>query len=472
MDSPPEVLMAEENPAPSVSLPALPPELQNSQYGIGTDARSSSSHFHLTLILAVGIAITAIALLLLFLLILLIRKKKKELEKPKNKVAGLPFWNKDLILSPQNPLKKWRKGHSTMFRRFKYKEILKATGDFSTIIGRGGFGTVYKARFQDGLVAAVKRMNSVSRQSEREFCKEMEFLGRLHHRHLVNLKGFCMEKHERFLIYEYMENGSLKEHLRGDSKTLLLNWQARLKVAIDVAAALEYLHYYCDPPLCHRDIKSGNILLDENFVAKVADFGLAHVTPSATSRLDPVNTAVRGTPGYMDPEYAVTQQLTEKSDLYSYGVLLLELITGRRAVQDNRNLVEWAQPYLGVESRILQMLDPDLESTCNVQELRSLAVLVNMCTQKEGKLRPNIRQVLRFLQDKLDMDRLSAVRCSSLIISAEITDSRVASPANLNISDEMTSFNSVISPNTPLPHYSKSFRFDTTPVMSPVSDQG
>jgi serine/threonine protein kinase len=159
-------------------------------------------------------------------------------------------------------------GNSFGFRKFSYKEIRKATEDFNAVIGRGGFGTVYKAEFSNGLVAAVKKMNKSSEQAEDEFCREIELLARLHHRHLVALKGFCNKKNERFLVYEYMENGSLKDHLHSTEKSPL-SWESRMKIAIDVANALEYLHFYCDPPLCHRDIKSSNILLDEHFVAKI-----------------------------------------------------------------------------------------------------------------------------------------------------------------------------------------------------------
>ncbi|KAL9272005.1 putative receptor-like protein, partial [Drosera capensis] len=204
------------------------------------------------------------------------------------------------------------------------------------VIGHGGFGTVSKAQFSDGLVAAVKRMDKISEQAEDEFCKEIELLARLHHRHLVALKGFCIERHERFLTCEYMEKGSLKDHLHvRDRKPL--SWQMRIQIAIDVANALECLHFYCYPPLCHRVIKSSNILLDENHVAKVADFGLVHASGGSVC-FEPVSTDVRGTPvtsavsGYMDPEYVFTGELTEKSDVYSYGVLLLELVTSRRVV--------------------------------------------------------------------------------------------------------------------------------------------
>ncbi|XP_027916515.1 probable receptor-like protein kinase At1g49730 isoform X3 [Vigna unguiculata] len=289
-------------------------------------------------------------------------------------------------------------GSSSMFRKFSYKEIKRATEDFSTVIGQGGFGTVYKADFSDGLVAAVKRMNRISEQGEDEFCREIELLARLHHRHLVALRGFCIQKRERFLLYEYMGNGSLKDHLHSPGKTPL-SWRTRIQIAIDVANALEYLHFYCDPPLCHRDIKSSNTLLDENFVAKIADFGLAQASKDGSVCFEPVNTEIRGTPGYMDPEYVVTQELTEKSDIYSFGVLLLEIVTGRRAIQDNKNLVEWAQPYMESDTRLLELVDPNVRESFDLDQLQTVISIVAWCTHREGRARPSIKQVLRLLYE-------------------------------------------------------------------------
>uniref|UniRef100_M8BX06 Putative LRR receptor-like serine/threonine-protein kinase n=1 Tax=Aegilops tauschii TaxID=37682 RepID=M8BX06_AEGTA len=319
--------------------------------------------YHISVVPGIGIGVILLAILLQIVLVVLIRRKNKEL--------------RDAELSAQSPDnafhqgQSWRcaEGQSPMFQRYSYKETTKATNNFSTVIGKGGFGTVYKAQFSDGSIAAVKRMDKVSRQAEEEFCREMELLARLHHRHLVNLKGFCVERKERFLVYEYMENGSLKDHLHS-SGTKALSWQTRLQIAMDVANALEYLHFFCNPPLCHRDIKSSNILLDENFVAKVADFGLAHASRTGAISFEAVNTDIRGTPGYMDPEYVVTQELTEKSDIYSYGVVLLELVTGRRAIQDKKNLVEWAQEYMSPSGEIPpELVDPTIrDSTGSYKE--------------------------------------------------------------------------------------------------------
>nr|DAD41255.1 TPA_asm: hypothetical protein HUJ06_015578 [Nelumbo nucifera] len=389
-------VVASDPSSPSLTPEASPsslPDASPSQLLVGIPSEEHHHPYHLTVI-RVGIAVTAVSVFLLIILIFLIHRKSRELGDSEN--LDKTCWN----VFPPQPIQKGQDGPST-FQKFSYKETKRATYNFSTTIGQGGFGTVYKAQFSDGFVAAVKRMNKVSEQGEDEFCREMELLGRLHHRHLVSLRGFCVEKHERFLIYEYMENGSLKDHLHSTGKTPL-SWLTRIQIAIDVANALEYLHFYCDPPLCHRDIKSSNILLDENFIAKVSDFGLAHASKTGSINFEPVNTDICGTPGYMDPEYVVTQELTEKSDIYSYGVLLLELVTARRAIQDNRNLVEWSQQFMATESRLPELVDPAIGDSFDLEQLQTLVTIVRWCTPREGRVRPSIKQVLRLLYDSLD----------------------------------------------------------------------
>ncbi|KAK1310018.1 putative receptor-like protein kinase [Acorus calamus] len=386
--SSPSVLTPESSPSPVLSASSP------SEHRIGLHLHQHHRHpYQLSLIHKVGIAVIGLAVLLLIILIILIRRKSRELNTTSS--PDRVSW-KALPSSVRNC-----QGPSSMFQKFSYKETKKATCNFCTIIGRGGFGTVYKGQFSNGFVAAVKRMDKVSEQGVEDFSREMELLGRLHHRHLVSLRGYCVAKNDRFLMYEYMENGSLKDHLHSPEQTPL-SWETRIQIAIDVANALEYLHFYCDPPLCHRDIKSSNILLDENFVAKVADFGLAHASRTGAISFEPVNTDVRGTPGYMDPEYVVTQELTEKSDIYSYGVLLLELLTGRRAIHDKKNLVEWSTQFMDDESRLSDLVDPAIAGSVDSEQLKSAVEIVRWCTQGEGKTRPSIKQVLRLLYEKLD----------------------------------------------------------------------
>ncbi|KAG5238883.1 receptor protein [Salix suchowensis] len=359
-------------PPPSADTPEAPPTPLTaagpSQVMLGLPLKATHRPYHLTLVPIVGIAITAVAFVMLIVLIVLIRRKSRELDESEN--IDKTF---SRAIPPPRPTRKFQEGPASMLRKFSYKETMKATDNFNTIIGQGGFGTVFKAEFSGGLVAAVKRMNKVSEQAEEEFCREIELLARLHHRHLVALRGFCIKKNERFLMYEYMANGSLKDHLHC-TPWKSLSWQTRMQIAIDVANALEYLHFYCDPPLCHRDIKSSNILLDENFVAKILALPMLQRTVSIC--FEPVNTDIRGTPGYMDPEYVVTQELTEKSDIYSYGVVLLEIVTARRAIQESRNLVEWSQIFMASDSRLPELVDPRIRDSFDMDQLQTI---VNYC---------------------------------------------------------------------------------------------
>ncbi|KAI9182128.1 hypothetical protein LWI28_022364 [Acer negundo] len=386
-------------PSPSSVVPEASPSplIAASPSGLvlGVHPKGNSQPYHLTLIPGIGITVTAVSLMMLIVLIILIRRKSRELKDSNNidKTSLKPF--------PPRSIRKFQEGPTSVFQKFSYKETKKATDNFNTIIGQGGFGTVFKAQFSDGSLIAVKRMNKVSEQAEDEFCREIELLARLHHRHLVALRGFCIGKHERFLMYEYMANGSLKDHLHSPVKAPL-SWRTRIQIAIDVANALEYLHFYCDPPLCHRDIKSSNILLDENFVAKVADFGLAHASKDGSICFEPVNTDIRGTPGYMDPEYVITRELIEKSDIYSYGVLLLEIVTARRAVQDGKNLVESSQPFMASELRVSELVDPRIQDSFDLDQLQTVVTIVRWCTQGEGQARPSIKQVLRLLYESSD----------------------------------------------------------------------
>ncbi|KAK9044305.1 hypothetical protein V6N11_072616 [Hibiscus sabdariffa] len=377
--------------SPSPLVAATPTQLI-----LGVPPSQKHHEYRLTSILGIGIAVTVAAVMVLIVLVVLIRKKSRELED-----SDSTDKNSSKLFPTHRPVQKFQEGSLSMFQKYSYKETKRATCSFSTVIGRGGFGTVYKAQYSDGSMVAVKRMNKDSEQGEDEFCREIELLARLHHRHLVALRGFCIKNRERFLMYEYMSNGSLKDHLHSPGKTLL-SWETRIQIAIDVANALEYLHSYCDPPLCHRDIKSSNILLDENFAAKVADFGLAHASKNGSICFEPLNADIRGTPGYMDPEYVVTQELTDKSDVYSYGVLLLEMVTARRAVQDGVNLVESTQVLLASESRLIELVDPNIKDSFDLDQLQTIVTIVRWCTQREGRARPSIKQILRLLYESSD----------------------------------------------------------------------
>ncbi|KAG0485183.1 hypothetical protein HPP92_009262 [Vanilla planifolia] len=281
-----------------------------------TDSPVEERHgtFRLALSTAIGIIVTVLAILLVIIFVLFTLKRTRDL-----KFSEATNLNSQTLYSRSN-VHKCYEGPSTILLRFSFKKIKIATNNFSNTIGRGRFWIMYKAQFGDGSIAAVKRLNAAAECRTKDFVSEMELLRKIHHRHLVALIGFCNERCERLFIYEYMENGSLEDHLHTSDKTPL-TWQIRMEIASDVANALEYLHFYCDPSLYHGDIKSSNILLDKNFRAKVFDVEIRNTsTLDKSINTKPVNVYIHGTPGYVDPEYVLTHELTEKSDVYSYGV--------------------------------------------------------------------------------------------------------------------------------------------------------
>ncbi|KAG1338175.1 putative LRR receptor-like serine/threonine-protein kinase [Cocos nucifera] len=232
---------------------------------------------------------------------------------------------------------------------FTFEEMALATSNFSdsTQVGQGGYGKVYKGILEDGTLVAIKRAQEGSLQGSKEFSTEIELLSRLHHRNLVSLVGYCDEQDEQMLVYEFMPNGTLRDHLSATKSKEPLSFAMRLRIALGSARGILYLHSEADPPIFHRDIKASNILLDARFNAKVADFGLSRLAPVPdVEGIVPghVSTVVKGTPGYLDPEYFLTHKLTDKSDVYSLGVVFLELSTGMRPILHGKNIVREMQP--------------------------------------------------------------------------------------------------------------------------------
>ncbi|KAJ7003089.1 proline-rich receptor-like protein kinase PERK15 [Populus alba x Populus x berolinensis] len=221
---------------------------------------------------------------------------------------------------------------------FTYEELAMATDNFSNanLLGQGGFGYVHKGILANGTVVAIKQLKSGSGQGEREFQAEIEIISRVHHRHLVSLVGYCITGSQRMLVYEFVPNYTLEFHLHGNGNPTM-SWSTRMRIAVGSAKGLTYLHEDCQPKIIHRDIKAANILIDQSFEAKVADFGLARYSLDTETH---VSTRVMGTFGYMAPEYASSGKLTEKSDVYSFGVVLLELISGRRPVDRTQSYID------------------------------------------------------------------------------------------------------------------------------------
>ncbi|XP_010453713.1 PREDICTED: calcium/calmodulin-regulated receptor-like kinase 2 [Camelina sativa] len=291
-----------------------------------------------------------------------------------------PWWNnhnKDLTVSASG------------IPRYHYKDIQKATQNFTTVLGQGSFGPVYKAVMPNGGLAAAKVHASNSSQGDREFQTEVSLLGRLHHRNLVNLIGYCVDKNHRMLIYEFMSNGSLENLLYGGEEMQVLNWEERLQIALDISHGIEYLHEGAVPPVIHRDLKSANILLDHSMRAKVADFGL-----SKEMVLDRMTSGLKGTHGYMDPTYISTKKYTMKSDIYSFGVIILELIT---AIHPQQNLMEYINLASMSPDGIDEILDQKLVGNASIEEVRLLAKIANRCVHKTPRKRPSIGEVTQFI---------------------------------------------------------------------------
>lgn len=307
---------------------------------------------------------------------------------------------------------------------FTFKQLHSATGGFSksNVVGHGSFGLVYRGVLSDGRKVAIKFMDQAGKQGEEEFKVEVELLSRLHSPYLLALLGYCSDLTHKLLVYEFMANGGLQEHLyplsSSSARYSKLDWETRLRIALEAAKGLEYLHEHINPPVIHRDFKSSNILLDKNFHAKVSDFGLAKLGSEKAG--GHVSTRVLGTQGYVAPEYALTGHLTTKSDVYSYGVVLLELLTGRVPVDMKRPsgegvLVSWALPQLTDREKVVQIMDPALEGQYSLKEVIQVAAIAAMCVQPESDYRPLMADVVQSLVPLVKNHRSTAKvgNCSS-----------------------------------------------------------
>ncbi|KAK3223092.1 hypothetical protein Dsin_010117 [Dipteronia sinensis] len=300
---------------------------------------------------------------------------------------------------------------SSNLKAFLFNELKNATRNFrpDSLLGEGGFGYVFKgwidelsltpAKPGSGMVVAVKKLKPEGFQGHKEWLTEVNYLGQLHHPNLVKLIGYCLEGENRLLVYEFLPKGSLENHLfrRGLQP---LSWTVRMKVAIGAARGLSFLHD-AKSQVIYRDFKASNILLDAEFNAKLSDFGLAKAGP--TGDRTHVSTQVMGTHGYAAPEYIATGRLTAKSDVYSFGVVLLELLSGRSAVDKTKagieqSLVDWAKPYLSDKRKLFRIMDTKLGGQYPQKAAYTAATLALQCLNTEAKLRPRMSEVLTILE--------------------------------------------------------------------------
>ncbi|CAH8306513.1 unnamed protein product [Eruca vesicaria subsp. sativa] len=365
-----------------------------------TDGEGSKSS---NMSIIIGAAVGGVVLLLLLTLagVYALRQRKRA----------------DRATDQNNPFAKWSTSKSSIdapqlmgAKAFTFEELKKCTDNFSEAndVGGGGYGKVYRGILPSGQLIAIKRAQQGSLQGGLEFKTEIELLSRVHHKNVVRLIGFCFDRGEQMLVYEYIPNGSLRDSLSGKTG-IRLDWIRRLRIALGSGKGLAYLHELADPPIIHRDIKSNNILLDENLTAKVADFGLSKLVgdPEKTH----VTTQVKGTMGYLDPEYYMTNQLTEKSDVYGFGVVMLELLTGKSPIEKGKYVVREVKMKMN-KSRSLYDLQELLDTTIiasssNLKGFEKYVDLALRCVEEEGVNRPSMGEVVKEIENIMQLAGLN-----------------------------------------------------------------
>ncbi|XP_030509781.2 probable L-type lectin-domain containing receptor kinase S.7 isoform X1 [Cannabis sativa] len=349
---------------------------------VDSDSSSRNNH-HKKLGLELGIAVPAFFFVALVVFVYVSVRRLNSIKTQKL------FFNHELLTSP---------------REFTYRELKLATKGFhsSRIIGHGAFGTVYKAFFvNSGTIAAVKRSKH-SHEGKTEFLAELSIIACLRHKNLVQLQGWCVEKGELLLVYDFMPNGSLDKLLYQQGP--YLSWSHRHNIAVGLASVLTYLHQECEQQVIHRDIKTGNVLLDGNFNARLGDFGLAKLMDHDKS---PVSTLTAGTMGYLAPEYLQYGKATEKTDVFSFGVVILEVACGRRPIereidtQKMVNLVDWVWGLYS-EGKIIEAADKRLNGEFKEEEMRKLLLVGLSCANPDSNERPTMRRVLQILSNEAE----------------------------------------------------------------------
>ncbi|KAL5122545.1 Receptor-like protein kinase THESEUS 1 [Glycine soja] len=319
------------------------------------------------------------------------------------------FWRKVIPFLKQRKTLKGKEHDKISLRYFDFKELERATNNFSQdcLLGSGAFGNVYKGTFDLEGTLAIKRAHSESFSSVEEFRNEVRLLSAVRHRNLIGLIGYCEEPERhgaKILVYEYVPNGSLLEYIMGNETSL--TWKQRLNIAIGAARGIAYLHEGVKPSIIHRDIKPSNILLAEGFEAKVSDFGLVRSGP--TGDQSHVSSQIKGTPGYLDPAYCLSFHLTKFSDVYSFGIILLQLVSARPVVdstvnQSNQHIIDWARPSLE-KCSVEEIIDANLlcqSEPCNMEVMLKMGQLGLRCVVEEPKHRPTMSQVCQELEQAL-----------------------------------------------------------------------
>ncbi|XP_028064405.1 wall-associated receptor kinase 5-like [Camellia sinensis] len=307
--------------------------------------------------------------------------------------------NGGLMLKQQ--LSRLERSTQELIKMFNSEELKRATNNYdeSRIVGQGGFGTVYKGILPENKIVAIKKSQMVGENQIEQFINEVVVLSQINHRNVVKLLGYCFETQVPLLVYEFITNGTLFEYINNQSKASNISLENRLQIAAETAGVLSYLHSAASIPIIHRDVKATNILLDDNYIAKVSDFGASRFIPLDQNQLA---TVVQGTLGYLDPEYMLTSQFTEKSDVYSFGVVLVELITGKKASpfdrpEEDRCLAMYFISCMNNDC-LNQIIDEHMVIEGNTEELKEVANLAKRCLRVKGEKRPSMKEVAMELQ--------------------------------------------------------------------------
>ncbi|XP_020577014.1 probable leucine-rich repeat receptor-like protein kinase At5g49770 [Phalaenopsis equestris] len=383
-----------------------------SPYPFQDQGRKSSMSTGLIIAIGVGCALLFVGLVGAGIYAVLQKKRARKAIEISRPFSSWANSNKDSEGAPKLKGARW----------FSYDELKKSTDGFSQVneVGSGGYGKVYRGMLSTGQLVAIKRAQHGSMQGGLEFKTEVELLSRVHHKNLVGLVGFCFEQGEQMLVYEFIPNGTLRDSLTGKS-CIELNWKRRLRIALSSARGLSYLHELADPPIIHRDVKSSNILLDDNLTAKVSDFGLSRLV--SDSGKGHVSTQVKGTLGYLDPEYYMSQQLTEKSDVYSFGVVMLELITARQPIEKGSYIVREVKMSMKKNEDefygLKKILDPLILSTINLIGLGRYLELAMRCVEESAPGRPTMGEVVKEIESILQDEGLNT---NSTSASSSATD--------------------------------------------------
>ncbi|PPR97949.1 hypothetical protein GOBAR_AA22717 [Gossypium barbadense] len=367
-----------------------------------------------SIVLGILISIASICILIVWAIAMRARRREAEEVKMLNRLQAVHAATTWKIEKEKEPLSINVATFQRQLRKLKFSTLIEATNGFSaaSLIGCGGFGEVFKATLKDGSSVAIKKLIRLSCQGDREFMAEMETLGKIKHRNLVPLLGYCMIGEERLLVYEFMEYGSLEEMLHGRTKARdrrILTWEERKKIARGAAKGLCFLHHNCIPHIIHRDMKSSNVLLDHEMEARVSDFGMARLISALDTHLS-VST-LAGTPGYVPPEYYQSFRCTVRGDVYSFGVVLLELLTGKRPTDKedfgDTNLVGWVKMKVR-EQKHMEVIDPEIllvtkgtdeAEAKEVKEMMRYLEITLQCVDDFPSKRPSMLQVVAMLRE-------------------------------------------------------------------------